>query len=135
MRVFVAGASGAIGRRLVPMLVREGHEVVASTRSRGNVPVLRELGARPVLMDALDATSVGEAVARAEPDAIVHELTALARVGSLRHFDREFAMTNALRRRGTDNLLAAAAAAGARRFVAQSYTGWPNIRSGGPVKT
>jgi nucleoside-diphosphate-sugar epimerase len=135
MRVFVAGASGAIGRRLVPMLVREGHDVVAATRSRGNFPALRELGAEPVAMDALDATSVGEAVARAEPQAIVHELTALAGIGSLRRFDREFAATNALRRRGTDNLLAAAAAAGVRRFVAQSYTGWPNIRSGGPVKS
>jgi 2-alkyl-3-oxoalkanoate reductase len=135
MRVFVAGAGGAIGQRLVPQLVERGHEVVASTRSREKVDGLRALGAEPVVMDGLNALEVGEVVARAEPDAVVHQMTALAKMGNLRRFDKEFAVTNELRTKGTDSLLAAAEAAGARRFVAQSYTGWPNIREGGRVKT
>jgi nucleoside-diphosphate-sugar epimerase len=135
MRVFVAGATGAIGPRLLPMLVAEGHEVVATTRSREKADRLRALGAEPVVVDGLDAPAVGEAVARAAPDAIVHQMTALAGARSLRRFDREFAVTNELRTKGTDHLLAAAAAAGVHRFVAQSYTGWNNARTGGPVKT
>jgi len=135
MRVFVAGAGGAIGRRLVPLLVAAGHEVVATTRSPAKLAALRALGAEAVAMDGLDAASVGEAVARAEPDVIVHQMTALAGAGNLRRFDQELATTNALRREGTDHLLAAAIAAGVRRFVAQSYTGWTNIRTGGAVKT
>jgi nucleoside-diphosphate-sugar epimerase len=134
MRVFVAGAGGAIGRRLVPQLVERGHSVVASTRSRDKVDGLQALGAEPVVMDGLDAAGVGEAVARAVPDAVVHQMTALAGMSDLRRFDKEFAVTNELRTKGMDHLLAAAEAAGARRFVAQSYTGWPNIREGGPVK-
>jgi nucleoside-diphosphate-sugar epimerase len=97
--------------------------------------MLRELGAEPVVVDGLDAMAVGEAVARAEPEAVIHQMTALAGAFSLRHFDQMFAVTNQLRTQGTDHLLAAAAAAGVRRFVAQSYTGWTNIRDGGPVKT
>jgi nucleoside-diphosphate-sugar epimerase len=135
VRVFVAGAGGAIGQRLVPQLVERGHEVVASSRSREKVDGLRALGAEPVVMDGLNALEVGEVVARAEPDAIVHQMTALAGMGNLRRFDKEFAVTNELRTKGTDYLLAAAEASGVRRFVAQSYTGWPNIREGGPVKT
>ena len=135
MRVFVAGAGGAIGRRLVPQLVERGHEVVASTRSKKKLDELRALNAEPVVMDGLDALQVGEVVARAEPDAIVHQMSALANMSDLRRFDKEFAVTNELRTKGTDYLLAAAEAAGARRFVVQSYTGWPNIREGGPVKT
>jgi 2-alkyl-3-oxoalkanoate reductase len=137
MRVFVAGAAGAIGQQLLPQLVAQGHQVTASTRSPARAARLRELGAEPVVMDGLDAMAVGEAVARAEPEAVIHQMTSLAAAGGsdLRHFDRTFAVTNRLRTRGTDHLLAAAAAAGARRFVAQSYTGWPNIREGGPVKT
>jgi 2-alkyl-3-oxoalkanoate reductase len=135
MRVFVAGAGGAIGRRLVPQLVERGHEVVASSRSREKFDSLRALGTEPVVMDGLNALEVGAAVARAEPDAVVHQMTALARMGNLRRFDKEFAVTNELRTKGTDYLLAAAAASGVRRIVAQSYTGWPNIREGGPVKT
>jgi nucleoside-diphosphate-sugar epimerase len=135
MRVFVAGATGAIGRRLVPQLVARGHRVTASTTSREKTELLRALGAEPVVVDGLDATAVGEAVARAEPDVVVHQMTALAGLGDLRRFDRMFARTNELRTAGTDHLLAAALAAGAQRFVAQGYTGWPNIRSGGPVKT
>src|SRR5439155_25193478 len=115
MRVFVAGATGAIGRRLLPQLVASGHEVVATTRSPEKVELLRTLGAEPVVVDGLDALAVGEAVARAEPEAIVHQMTALTGMSNLRRFDREFAVTNELRTKGTDNLLAAAAAAGVRR--------------------
>jgi 2-alkyl-3-oxoalkanoate reductase len=135
MRVFVAGAAGAIGMRLVPQLVARGHQVTATTRSTDKVDRLRRLGAEAVVVDGLDAAAVGEAVARAEPDAIVHQMTALAGKADLRRFDTWFALTNKLRTTGTEHLLAAAVAAGVGRFVAQSYTGWSNIRSGGPVKT
>lgn len=134
MRVFVAGAAGVIGRRLVPQLVARGHQVIASTRSAGNVEVLRGLGADAVVVDGLDAASVGQAVARAEPDAIVHQMTALAGKADMKHFDSWFAVTNDLRTTGTENLLAAARAVGVERFIAQSYTNWTNIRVGGPVK-
>src|SRR3954454_7171140 len=126
MRVFLAGGTGAVGRRLVPQLRRAGHTVVATTRTERKVSELWDLGAEPVVLDALDAAAVGEAVAKAEPDAIIHQLTALAGVSDLKHFDRTFAETNRLRTTGTDNLLAAAAASGVERFVAQSYTGWNN---------
>ena len=135
MHVFVAGASGAIGRRLIPRLVAAGHEVTATTRTPAKAGELRALGARAVLVDGLDAAAVTAAVAEAAPDAIVHQMTALAGKSDLRRFDRWFATTNELRTKGTDILLAAAAQAGVRRFVAQSYTGWTNPRTGGPVKT
>jgi 2-alkyl-3-oxoalkanoate reductase len=135
MRVFVAGATGAIGRRLIPQLVARGHQVTASTRGPAKLDDLRALGANPVVVDGLDAVAVGEAVARAHPDAIVHQMTALAGKPDLRNFDKWFAMTNRLRTTGTEHLLAAAQAAGVEKFVAQSYTGWSNIREGGPVKT
>jgi 2-alkyl-3-oxoalkanoate reductase len=135
MRVFVAGAAGAIGSRLVPQLVARGHRVTASTRSPHKVDRLRALGADAVVVDGLDAAAVGEAVARAEPDAIVHQMTALAEGPNLRKFDRWFAVTNQLRTVGTEHLLAAAEAAGVGRFVAQSYTGWSNARAGGRVKS
>lgn len=135
MRIFVAGAAGAIGRRLVPRLVDAGHSVVASTRSPAKLDLLVNLGAEPVVVDGLDAAAVGEAVAKAEPDAIVHQMTALAGATNMRRFDRTFAVTNRLRTVGTDNLLAAARAGGVSRFVAQSFTGWPNERTGSRVKT
>ena len=135
MRVFVAGATGAIGRRLIPQLIARGHQVTASTRGPARLEDLRELGADPVVVDGLDAVAVGEAVARAHPDAIVHQMTALAGKPDLRKFDKWFATTNRLRTTGTEHLLAAAQAAGVGKFVAQSYTGWSNIREGGPVKT
>ena len=135
MRVFLAGATGAVGRPLIRQLIAAGHHVTATTRSESKRDLLWNLGADPVVVDALDAAAVGEAVAKAEPDAIVHQMTALANSSDLKHFDRTFAATNQLRTTGTDNLLAAARAAGVRRFVAQSYTGWPNERAGGPVKT
>lgn len=135
MRVFVAGATGAVGRPLVRQLVAAGHQVTAATRSEAKFDLLWKLGADPVAVDALDAAAVGEAVAKAEPDVIVHQLTSLTGASDLKHFDRTFAGTNALRTTGTDNLLAAARAADVRRFVVQSYTGWNNERAGGPVKT
>jgi nucleoside-diphosphate-sugar epimerase len=135
MRVFVAGAAGAVGGRLVPQLVARGHEVVATTRSSRRLAELEALGAEAVVMDGLDAVSVGEAVAQARPDAIVHQMTALAGTNDLKHFDRWFARTNELRTKGTDNLLAAAAAAGVQRFVAQSYAGWPSGRDGRSLAT
>src|SRR5512133_865213 len=135
MKIFVAGASGTIGRRLVPMLVAAGHEVVGSTRSREKVAELGTLGAEPVVLDALDEQAVIAAVRKAEPEVIVHQLTALKGVTSLRHFDDAFALTNRLRTEGLDYLLQAARTVGARRLIAQSYTGWPNERTGGPVKS
>jgi 2-alkyl-3-oxoalkanoate reductase len=134
MRVFVAGGTGALGRRLVPQLVARGHEVTATTRSAANAGVLEALGARPAIVNGLDGVAVGQAVAEARPDAIVHQMTALAAAADLRHFDRWFATTNELRTTGTRHLLAAAQASGVEKVVAQSYVGWNNARTGGPVK-
>ena len=134
MRVFVAGATGAIGKRLAPQLLAAGHEVVAMTRSPQKAEWLRSVGAEPVVADALDAASVGKAVERARPEVVIHELTSLSASGSLRRFDDQFAATNLLRTKGTDLLLEAAVASGAKRFVAQSYAGWPYAREGRPVK-
>jgi nucleoside-diphosphate-sugar epimerase len=133
MKVFVAGAAGAVGKRLVPLLAERGHEVVGLTRSAKHANRVRKLGARPVVADALDADAIGRAVGEAEPDVVVHQATALTGVDP-RHFERDFASTNRLRIEGTDNLLAAARAVGARRFVAQSFAGWTFAREGGPVK-
>jgi 2-alkyl-3-oxoalkanoate reductase len=135
MHVYVAGATGAIGKPLIPQLIRAGHTVTASTRSPAKAERLRALGAEPVVVDGLDGKAVTEAVKTAEPDAIVHQMSALAGTPDLRHFDRWFATTNELRTTGTDILLAAAREVGVVRFVAQSYTGWTNPRTGGPVKT
>lgn len=133
MKVFVAGASGAIGHQLVPQLVDAGHDVVGMTRSPSKVGLLQELGASAVVADALHAEQVASAVAQAQPDAIIHELTAIARL-DLRHFDRALAATNRLRISGTDHLLAAGQAVGVARFIAQSYTSWPYARTGSAVK-
>jgi 2-alkyl-3-oxoalkanoate reductase len=135
MRVFVAGATGALGRRLVPLLVAGGHRVTAMTRSPGKAAGLRAAGAEPVVADALDRDAVLAAVAEARPEVVVHQLTALAGALNFRRFDESFAATNRLRTEGTDHLVAAARAAGARRLVAQSFAGWPFARVGGPVKT
>jgi nucleoside-diphosphate-sugar epimerase len=135
MRVFVAGANGAVGRRLVPMLVARGHHVTGTTTNEQSKESIRALGAEPVVVDGLDAAGIGEAVARAEPDAIIHEMTALSGTPDFRHFDRWFALTNRLRTQGTEHLLAAATASGVKRFVAQSFTGWSNAREGSWVKT
>lgn len=135
MRVFVAGATGAIGTPVVRQLVEHGHQVTATTRHPDKLDHLRRLGANAVIMDGLDAASVGEAVARAEPEAIVHQMTALSGNPDMRRFDRWFATTNVLRTTGTRHLLAAAQAVGVQRFLAQSYTGWTNARTGGPPAT
>src|ERR1700729_2377778 len=134
MRVFVTGATGALGRHLVPGLIAAGHEVTATTRTPAKVAQLREAGAEPVVLDGLDREAVIAAVRAASPEVIVHEMTALADMRSLRNMDRVFAATNELRTRGTDNLLAAAERAGTRRVIAQSAERM-NERSGGPVKT
>jgi nucleoside-diphosphate-sugar epimerase len=135
MRVFVAGASGAIGTRLVPQLIDAGHEVIGTHRSPGGAERLRALGAEPVALDLLDARAVRKAVLSSEPEAIVHQATALGDVNFARNFDRIFATTNRLRTEGTDALLAAAREAGVRRFVAQSNTNSRYAREGGPVKS
>ena len=133
MKIFLAGATGAMGRQLVPRLVAAGHDVVGMTRRESNQPALYELGATPVLADALDPEHVAAAVARAEPQVIIHQLTAISRLNP-RTFDRDFALTNRLRTEGTDHLLSAGRAVGVERFIAQSYTSWPYARTGGPVK-
>jgi len=135
MRVFVTGATGALGRYLVPGLVTAGHEVTATTKTPGKVAQLRAAGAEPVVLDGLDRQAVIAAVLAASPEVIVHEMTALAGLRSLRHPDQTFAATNELRTRGTDNLLAAAAQAGTRRVIAQGYAGAGPDRRSGPLKT
>ena len=135
MRVFVTGATGAVGQYLVPELLAAGHQVTATTRSPGKAGQLRAAGAEPAVLDGLDREAVIAAVRAAAPEVIIHQMTALAAMRTPRNLDKDFTVTNELRTRGTDNLLAAAAAAGTRRVIAQSFTGWPNERSGGPVKT
>ena len=135
MRVFVAGASGAIGTRLVPQLIDLGHEVIGTSTSPGNAERVRSLGAEPVVLDLLDPRAVRKAVLACEPEAIVHQATALADVRFSRNMDRTFAQTNRLRTEGTDALLAAAREAGVRRFVAQSFASYRYAREGEWVKT
>ena len=135
MRVFVAGASGAIGTRLVPQLIARGHEVIGTARSPGGIERAAALGAKPIVLDLLDGRAVRKAILEAEPAAIVHQATALANVRFSRNLDRSFAQTNRLRREGTDALLAAALEAGVHRFVAQSFASTRYAREGGPVKT
>jgi 2-alkyl-3-oxoalkanoate reductase len=135
MRVFVAGASGAIGSRLVPQLIDAGHEVIGTHNSPASAELLRTLGAKPVMLDLLDTRAVRKAVLEAEPEAIVHQATALGNAKWGRSFDKAFAGTNELRTKGTDALLAAAREAGVRRFVAQSFASYRYAREGGPVKT
>jgi 2-alkyl-3-oxoalkanoate reductase len=135
MKVFVAGATGAIGKQLVPMLAERGHEVTGMTRTPAKQDQIQRLGARRVVADALDPETVAQAVAEAEPEVVIHELTAIDAGSVRRSIDKAFAQTNRLRTEGTDHLLAAAKAAGARRFIAQSFAGWPYARIGGPIKT
>jgi 2-alkyl-3-oxoalkanoate reductase len=135
VKVFVAGATGAIGKQLVPMLVERRHEVTGMTRTPAKADLIRSLGARPVVADALDPEAVAQAVAEAEPEAVIHQLTAIDAGSISRSVDKVFTLTNRLRTEGTDHLLAAARAVGAKRFIAQSFAGWPFERTGGPVKT
>jgi nucleoside-diphosphate-sugar epimerase len=135
MKVLVAGAGGVIGRQLLPRLAKNGHQVVGLTRSPEKAELVRALGAEPVIADALDAEQVARAVAEAEPEAIVHELTALSDSIDIRHFERSLEPTNRLRTEATDHLLSAGRAVGVKRFLAQSYAGWPQERSGSWVKS
>jgi nucleoside-diphosphate-sugar epimerase len=135
MRVFVAGATGAIGQYLVPTLIAAGHEVTGTTRSPSKAVQLKSLGATPAVVDGLDRQAVIDAVAVARPEVIIHQMTALTSLSGFRNFDKEFAVTNELRTKGTDYLLEAARQAGTRRFIAQSFIGWNNARTGGKVKT
>jgi len=135
MRIFLAGATGVVGKHLIPLLREAGHVVIGTTRSPEKASDLRAQGVQPEILDALDKQATVGAVTRARPDAIVHQLTAIPPDLNLRRFDREFALTNRLRTEGTDNLLAAARAAGVRRVVAQSFAGWTYERTGGPIKT
>ena len=129
MRVFVAGATGVVGMPLVSALIAAGHEVTGTTRSPGKAGGLHDLGATPVIVDGLDRQAVLDAVKTAQPEVIVHQMTALFGMRSLRNFDKQFAVTNELRTKGTDYLLEAARRAGTRRFIAQSYIGWNNLGS------
>ena len=130
MKVFVAGATGAIGKQLVPRLVAAGHEVVGMTRSESKQAAVHELGATPVVADALDGDQVADAVARAQPEVIIHELTAIATF-DMRHFDRSFAITNRLRTEGTDHLLAAGRAVAVKRSSRRASRAGPMHASEG----
>ncbi|HEX5297203.1 MAG TPA: NAD(P)-dependent oxidoreductase [Streptosporangiaceae bacterium] len=135
MRVFVAGATGVVGQYLIPGLVAAGHEVTGTTRSPAKAGQLKGAGATPVIVDGLDRRAVLDAVQAVRPDVIVHQMTSLASMRSFRNFDKKFAVTTQLRSTGTDYLLEAARQAGTRRFIAQSFVGWTNARTGSPVKT
>ena len=135
MRVFVAGATGVVGQYLIPGLVAAGHEVTGTTRSPAKAGQLKGAGATPVIVDGLDRRAVLDAVQAAQPEVIVHQMTSLASMRSFRNFDKEFAVTSELRSKGTDYLLEAARQAGTRRFIAQSFVGWTNARTGSPVKS
>jgi 2-alkyl-3-oxoalkanoate reductase len=135
MRVLVAGATGAVGRSLIPELRRRGHDVFGTTRNMSKADVVSISGAQPVRMDGLDQADVFETVRRLQPEAIIHQMTSLANTRSLRNFDKVFERTNQLRTRGTGYLIAAARQAGTRHLIVQSFTGWPNTRHGSAVKT
>src|SRR5262245_38654682 len=135
MRVFLAGSTGAIGRSLVPRLVAGGHEVIGLIHRPDRANVLRTLGGTPVLADPFDRIALTAAVEQAEPEVVMHQLTALAGSGDFRKFDEEFALTNRFRTEVLDTLLAAADRVRARRFIAQSFCGWPFARKGSRVKT
>lgn len=135
MKILVAGATGAIGRQLVPMLVERGHEVTGMTRTESKRELIRELGAKPVVADALDPEAVARAVAEAEPEVIVHQMTALSGEANVRKIDKALAATSLLRTEGTDHLLAAGRAVGVRRFVAQSFAPLIYARTGTGLKT
>jgi nucleoside-diphosphate-sugar epimerase len=133
MNIFLAGATGAVGRALIPQLIEHGHTVAGTTRSPDKADALRALGATPVVVDGLDRDALVNAVKAVGPDAVVHQMTALSNMNDLRHFERVFAMTNRLRTEGTDNILAAAREVGAVPVV-QSFAGWPYEPTGSMVK-
>jgi 2-alkyl-3-oxoalkanoate reductase len=135
MRILVAGATGAVGLKLVPQLIAAGHTVVGTTRTAAKAENIKRMGAESAIADGLDSAAIRGVVIAAKPDVVIDQMTDLAAVTDLRHFDRAFATTNRLRTEGTDFLLAAAREAGVKRFIAQSFCGWTYGRSGGPVKT
>ena len=135
MRIFIAGGTGAVGSRLVPLFAAAGHEVTATSRSMAGTRRIDSAGGRGVIMDGQDAASIRRAVIEAQPDVLVHQLTSLTAGFDFKRFDEVFAVTNELRTRGTDALIAAAQEAGTGRIVVQSYTGWTNPHSGAAVKT
>src|ERR1051326_1786802 len=135
MKVFLAGATGAVGKQLVPALLARRHEVFGLTRSAGKADALRVAGAQPIVADALDRAAILRAVKEVRPEIIIHQLTGLAGVTNYRNFDREFAATNRLRTEGTEILLEAGRQVGARRFIAQSYGSWIYERTGNALKT
>jgi nucleoside-diphosphate-sugar epimerase len=135
MKIFLAGASGAIGQTLIPMLIPQQHEVFGYFRNPANTDRVRSLGATPVVLDALDPQAVHERITQIKPQVVIHQLTAIPARIDLRHFDRDFALTNRLRTEATRNLLTAAINAGAERFIAQSFAGWPYARTGTALKT
>jgi nucleoside-diphosphate-sugar epimerase len=135
VRVFLAGSTGVIGKQLLPLLLQSPHEVVALVRSPQKAKAVEALGARAVVADALDKEALTAVIRSEEPDVIIHQLTALTGVKSFKKLDEEFALTNRLRTEALDTMLAAARLVGARRFIAQSFCGWPFAREGGPIKT
>jgi len=135
MRVFVAGATGAVGRELVPALISAGHAVAGLTRSPVRAEAIKRAGALPIVADVFDAPAIRQAFASFQPEIVIHELTGLSGASDLIHFDRTFAATNRLRSEGTDLLLMAAREVGVRRFIAQSFCGWPYERRGSAIKS
>ena len=136
MRVFVAGSTGVVGESLVPLLVESGHEVIALSRTPQKAKRLEAPGVQVVLADAFDRNGLTAAIKDSEPEVIIHELTALSQgVADFKKLDEQFALTNRLRTEVTDTMLAAARLVGARRFIAQSFCGWPFAREGGAIKT
>ncbi len=135
MRVFVAGGTGALGKRLLPLLIAEEHEVIALVRSAARTGMVEALGAKAAIADALNQDELAQRVENARPDVIIHQLTAIPAALDFRKLDEAFATTNRLRTQVTDALLAAGRRVGTRRFIAQSFCGWPFARVGGPVKT
>jgi nucleoside-diphosphate-sugar epimerase len=135
MKVFVAGGTGAIGKRLVPLLVEGGYQVVATTRSTDRVDSVRGVGAEPVVVDGLDGDAVTDAVVRGQPEVVIHQMSGLSGAKDFKRFDPGFAAMNRLRTQGTDHLLAGAKAAGVKRFIAQSFGNWNYERTGSGPKT
>lgn len=135
MKIFVAGATGAVGRPLVSALIKAGHSVTGLTRTASKAESIKKMGAEPVIADGLDAAAIEAVMASTRPDAVIHEMTDLTGASDLRHFDRTFASSNQLRTNGTDNLLTAARKTGVKRVIAQSFCGWPYARAGGAIKT
>jgi 2-alkyl-3-oxoalkanoate reductase len=135
MKVFVAGSTGVIGRMLLPVLLEEGHEVIALVRNTKKGRAVEEMGAKTAFADAFNKEELTAAVRKAEPEVIIHQLTAIPKDLNFKKLDEQFVLTNRLRTEVLDSMIAAGHLVGARRFIAQSLCGWPFARVGGPVKT